>query len=136
MCIRDSLKTRKVAKTYSLDRCLSHINKQIITARGNSLDKFVDRELRKYVRDLSNTMKEIQPKIHPSAVPVLASGQLYLKEIANYSASKRDTAAKAKPAKKEGDKKAAKVVPDRVQKQFDMAKKAYEDARAEALKAP
>ncbi|HAA87370.1 MAG TPA: hypothetical protein DCE22_03880 [Verrucomicrobiales bacterium] len=130
------LKTRKVAKTYSLDRCLSHINKQIITARGNSLDKFVDRELRKYVRDLSNTMKEIQPKIHPSAVPVLASGQLYLKEIANYSASKRDTAAKAKPAKKEGDKKAAKVVPDRVQKQFDMAKKAYEDARAEALKAP
>ena len=81
-------------------------------------------------------MKEIQPKIHPRAVPVLVSGQLYLKEIANYSVSKRDTAAKAKPAKKEGDKKAAKIVPDRVQKQFDMAKKAYEDARAEALKAP
>ncbi|MDB4711226.1 hypothetical protein OAF35_01010 [Verrucomicrobiales bacterium] len=130
------LRTRKVAKTYSLDRCLSHMNKQIITARGNSLDKFVDRELRKYVRDLSNKMKEIQPKVHPNAVPVLASAQLYLKEIANYAASKRDTAAKPKPAKKEGEKKAAKIVPDRVQEGYDMAKKAYEDARAEALKTP
>ena len=130
------LRTRKVAKTYSLDRCLSHVNKQIITARGNSLDKFVDRELRKYVRDLSNKMKEIQPKIHPKAVPVLESAQIYLKEIANFSASKRDTAAKAKPAKKDGEKKAPKIVPDRVQKEFDMAKKAYEDARAEAIKTP
>ena len=130
------LRTRKVAKTYSLDRCLSHVNQQIITAKGNSLDKFVDRELRKYVRDLSNKMKEIQPKIHPRASPVLASGQLYLKEIANYSASKRDTAAKAKPAKKEGDKAVAKVVPDKVQEKYDMAKKAYEDTRAEALKTP
>ena len=130
------LRTRKVAKTYSLDRCLSHVNQQIITAKGNSLDKFVDRELRKYVRDLSNKMKEIQPKIHPRASAVLASGQLYLKEIANYSASKRDTAAKAKPAKKEGDKAVAKVVPDKVQEKYDMAKKAYEDTRAEALKTP
>jgi hypothetical protein len=130
------LRTRKVAKTYSLDRCLSHVNQQIITARSNSLDKFLDRELRKYVRDLSNKMKEIQPKIHPKVVPVLASAQLYLKEIANHAASKRDTAAKAKPAKKEGDKKAAKIVPDRVQEGYDMAKKAYEDAREEALKTP
>ena len=130
------LRTRKVAKTYSLDRCLFHVNQQIITARSNSLDKFLDRELRKYVRDLSNKMKEIQPKIHPKVVPVLASAQLYLKEIANHAASKRDTAAKAKPAKKEGDKKAAKIVPDRVQEGYDMAKKAYEDARAEALKTP
>ena len=112
------------------------MNQQIITAKGNSLDKFVDRELRKYVRDLSNKMKEIQPKIHPRASPVLASGQLYLKEIANYSASKRDTAAKAKPAKKEGDKAVAKVVPDKFQEKYDMAKKAYEDTRAEALKTP
>jgi hypothetical protein len=112
------------------------VNQQIITARSNSLDKFLDRELRKYVRDLSNKMKEIQPKIHPKVVPVLASAQLYLKEIANHAASKRDTAAKAKPAKKEGDKKAAKIVPDRVQEGYDMAKKAYEDARAEALKTP
>ena len=130
------LKTRKVAKTYSLNRCLSHVNKQIITASGNSLDKFVDRELRKYVRDLSNQMKEIQPKIHPKAVPVLASAQLYLKEIASYSVSKRDTAAKPKPPKKEGEKTAVKIVPDRVQQKYDIAKKAYEDAKAEALKAP
>ena len=43
---------------------------------------------------------------------------------------------KPKPAKKEGEKKAAKIVPDRVQEGYDMAKKAYEDARAEALKTP
>ena len=74
------LRTRKVSKTYSLDKCLSHLDQQIITAEGNSLDKFTDREMRKYVRDLSSNMKEIQSKIHPKATPVLASAQLFYHE--------------------------------------------------------
>ena len=117
------LRTKKVSKTYSLDKCLSHLDQQIITAEGNSLDKFTDREMRKYVRDLSSNMKEIQSKIHPKATPVLTSAQLFLKEIAEYASAKRDI-------------KAGEKVPERTTKDFEAAKKAYDDSKNQALSAP
>ena len=118
------MKTRKTSKTYSLDKCLSHLDQQIISAQGNGLDKFNDREMRKYVRDLADKMKEIQSKIHPKALPVLTSAQLYLKEISDLASEKRDAKAKATE------------IPERAQKDYDNAKKAYEDSKAAALAAP
>ena len=95
-----------------------------ISAQGNGLDKFNDREMRKYVRDLADKMKEIQGKIHPKALPVLTSAQLYLKERSDLASEKRDAKAKATE------------IPERAQKDYDNAKKAYEDSKAAALAAP
>ena len=118
------MKTRKVSKTYSLDKCLAHLDQQIIAARGNALDKFNDREMRKYVRDLADKMKDIQGKIHPKAVPVLSNAQIYLKEISDLASEKRD--AKANAAQ----------ISERAQKDYDAAKKAYDDSKAAALATP
>ena len=118
------LRTRKTSKTFSLDKCLSHLDQQIISAQGNGLDKFNDREMRKYVRDLADKMKEIQGKIHPKALPVLTSAQIYLKEISDLASEKRDAKAKATE------------IPERAQKDYDNAKKAYEESKAAALAAP
>jgi len=118
------LRTRKVSKTYSLDKCLNHIDQQIITARGNSLDKFTDREMRKYVRELSSKMKDIQSKIHPKATPVLTNAQLFLKEIAEFESAKRD-------AKANGEQ-----VPERSTKDFEAAQKIYNDSKTQAQPAP
>ncbi|WP_293137962.1 ATP-binding cassette domain-containing protein [Moritella sp.] len=103
------LRTRKTSKTFSLDKCLSHLDQQIISAQGNGLDKFNDREMRKYVRDLADKMKEIQGKIHPKALPVLTSAQIYLKEISDLASEKRDAKAKATE------------IPERAQKDYDNA---------------
>ena len=88
------------------------------------MDKFNDREMRKYVRDLADKMKEIQGKIHPKALPVLTSAQIYLKEISDLASEKRDAKAKATE------------IPERAQKDYDNAKKAYEESKAAALAAP
>ena len=118
------MKTRKVSKTYSLDKCLAHLDQQIIAARGNGLDKFNDREMRKYVRDLADKMKDIQGKIHPKAVPVLSTAQIYLKEISDLASEKRDA------------KDNAAQISERAQKDYDAAKKAYDDSKAAALATP
>ena len=55
-------------------------------------------------------MKEIQGKIHPKALPVLTSAQLYLKEISDLASEKRDAKAKATE------------IPERAQKDYDSAK--------------
>ena len=80
--------------------------------------------MRKYVRDLADKMKDIQGKIHPKAVPVLSNAQIYLKEISDLASEKRD--AKANAAQ----------ISERAQKDYDAAKKAYDDSKAAALATP
>ena len=119
------MKARKVSETYSLDRCIVHVDKAIDTASGGGLDKFSERDLRKYMRDLASEMKSIEGRLHPDAAPVLEAGLAYLGQI-----SDRIEALK-KAESKVDDKKDAKV-PERDELEYQEAKKAYNEAVAAA----
>lgn len=117
------MRTKKVAKTYSLERCISHTHNQIESASSGHLDKFTERELRKHIRELVTEMRRIEKKIHPEAKTLLETAKDYLGEIEDHAASRRKVG-------RNGE------IPERIQQQYDAAKKAYNAARSAARKTP
>ena len=117
------MRTKKVAKTYSLERCISHTHNQIESASSGHLDKFTERDLRKHIRDLVTEMRRIEKKIHPEAKTLLETAKDYLGEIEDHAASRRKVG-------RNGE------IPERIQQQYDAAKKAYNAARSAARKTP
>ncbi len=113
------MRTKKVAKTYSLERCISYLHSQIELANSGSLDKFSERDLRKHMRELVAGIRKIEEKIHPQAVTLPETAKDYLEEIEDHAAVRRKVGRKGE-------------IPERVQQQLDTAKKAYNDARSAA----
>ena len=115
------MRTKKVATTYSLERCISYLDGRIALARSTHLDKFTDRDLRKYMRDLGSEIRKIEAKIHPDAVSMLEATEDYLDEIEDHAAAQRKVG-------RNGE------IPERVEQKHAAAKTAYEDARGAARK--
>ncbi len=115
------MRTKKVSKTYSLELCISYLQGLIESANSTSLDKFTERDLRKHMRDLSGEIKKIAGKIHPDAAILPKMAKDYLEEIEDFAEIKRKVG-------RNGE------IPERVQQQFDAAKKAYQDANSAARK--
>ena len=84
-----------------------------------SLDKFSERELRKHMRELVAGVRKIEEKIHPEAMTLSGAAKDYLEEIEDHAAARHKVGRKGE-------------IPERIQQQFDVAKKAYNDARSAA----
>jgi len=110
------MRTKKVAKTYSLERCISYMDGRIALAKSTHLDKFSDRDLRKYMRDLVAQVRKVEDKVHPDAALMLESSKDYLEEIEDHAAARRKVG-------RNGE------IPTRIEEKHAAAKKAYEDAR-------
>lgn len=114
------MKAKKTAKTYSLDRCLSHIHHQV--ERGTSkLDKMESRELRKFMREIDNEMKLVQRLLHPEAAAVYAAAEDYMDEAADHNAELKKVGKDGEPS-------------ERIVTKYKAAKTAYSEARSAATK--
>ena len=115
------LKGRKVADTYSLDRCLVGIGDQVekVVGQAVGLAKFEDRELRDYMRGVTEEMVKVKRKIHPEAAAFYTAAEEYLDAAA----------AKIKAQRKVGRNG---EISERVTEKFAEKAKVYSDARAEA----
>ena len=110
------MRTKKVAKTYSLERCISYMDGRIALAKSTHLDKFSDRDLRKYMRDLVAQVRKVEDKVHPDAALMLEASKDYLEEIEDHAAARRKVG-------RNGE------ISPRIEERHAAAKKAYEDAR-------
>ena len=115
------MRTKKVAKTYSLERCISYMDSRIALAQSTHLDKFDDRDLRKYMRDLVTQVRKVEAKVHPDAALMVEVAEDYLKEIEDHAAARRKVGRKGE-------------IPQRIEERHAAAKAAYEDARSAARK--
>jgi hypothetical protein len=115
------MRTKKVAKTYSLERCISYLDGRIALAKSTHLDKFTDRDLRKYMRDLAGEVRKVEAKVHPDAAIMLKASRDYLEEIEDHAAARRKVG-------RNGE------IPQRIEQRHAAAKTAYEDARGAARK--
>ncbi|MCP4847245.1 MAG: hypothetical protein GY899_04770 [Verrucomicrobiaceae bacterium] len=115
------MRTKKVAKTYSLERCISYLDSRIALAKSTHLDKLNDRDSRKYMRDLVTQVRKVEAKVHPDAALMVEVSEDYLKEIEDHAAARRKVG-------RNGE------IPQRIEEKHAAAKTAYEDARSAARK--
>ena len=113
------MRTKKVATTYSLDRCIAHIDQHV--DRAPDYSKLKDRDMRKGLRDLKNEMASIKNKIHPDAKELFLEAEDLIDETED------KMSAEAKIDRESDDK-----VSEWVTEKYREAKKAYDDARAAA----
>ncbi len=116
------MRTRKTAETYSLDRCLAHIEQSIDETKGAALDKMSSRDLRKFMRELDARLTSIEAKVHPAAGPVLEAAEDYLGEIGDLTEERIKVGREGTPN-------------ERIVEAHNEARAAYQEARQAALAA-
>ena len=115
------VRTKKVAKTYSLDRCIAHIESHV--DRAPEFAKLKDRDIRKGIRELKGEMGSIEAKIHPDAEALFEAAEEFIDE------SEDKMSAEAKIDRKSDDE-----VSERIILSHKEARQRYSEALAAAKK--